>query len=283
MKSSKVPSLIVMAVLGFLMLSNCKKDQDPPRQGPEGYRIVKLKRYDNPLDSIVVTYNRKYNPVMMQRSEGIEIPPPTYYFRYNARDLLTDFFAVLPDAITFSVWHRFTYDNLNRAVSDTFYEYGLVGNNGPVIPSTPSPTRSDSMHIRAISSFQYDSKNRIIRELKRLPIDPYGYTIDYHYKYGPEGNRDSVLEYRYQDRYPHYADIYTYHYQYDNRGYSLESTHPVWRLLDRDYSTNFQALDPPVEYNAARLPVKISTNAYDELFFGTEIYYNAVITYERNN
>ncbi len=110
-----------------------------------------------------------------------------------------------------------------------------------------------------------------------------GRTNIYQYKYGPEGNRDSVIAYWYFDNQPEYEGYLPTGYVYDPRGFSLETTHRVWRLINRDYSINSQEMYPPVEYNDAKLPVKISTNSNVDLFFATLSYLDVDVTYERNN
>ncbi len=97
MRPPKIPSLIIAATLSFLLLITCKKRLASPYKGPENYRIVKMRcNQPNCPDSIVITYNSKHNPIMLQR--GLL---QTYRFRYNAKDQLTDFFYVKPPGTFF--------------------------------------------------------------------------------------------------------------------------------------------------------------------------------------
>jgi hypothetical protein len=252
MKTALIPSFPVMLVIiTSLLLPGCKKDDYYPDHHPH-CRIRQLKGdlgFSN--DSAVFVYNAKGDPVSVTKT----IPgtgSPNYLFRYDAHRRLTDFIGVYDGGVRFEFRHRYGYDSRNRIVQDTTYTFGAL--------TDPPPQGM----LERITTYTYDSKNRIVRAEALYP--PNGSTYVIRYYYNQQGNLEKIDDGS--------ATVLTY-----DKKVNMHRTHPIWQFIDRDFSVNnpFQA----VAYNTRGLPVKIESDPtkYDKHFIGIpyrqlEISYN---------
>jgi hypothetical protein len=233
---------------GLLLLSACKKD-DHPHGGGNQWQITKLVTHEGSLtwaDSAIFTYNHKGNPVKISR--GLPATgAPDYLFRYDAPGRLQDYVGVYLGGINFEFWTRYYYDAQGRVAGDTTYNFGVVGPNGP-LPDPNAPPPYDQLYIGSTQAYQYDNQNRITAVLRTYNG---GYSQIYQYDYNAAGNLEWFRALDGQD----HSLIYEVHYTvYDNK-VNMHRTHPVWQLIDRNYSVNNPFIAET--YNAKGLPLKI--------------------------
>ncbi|WP_298709330.1 hypothetical protein [Chitinophaga sp.] len=248
-----------------LVLHGCQKDPHPPADNLE-CRITKISGIlgiSYLPDSFIFTYNGKGDPVSITRSV-IGTSSPNYYFRYDQRGRLTDFYGVYNDHSVFDTWHRYHHDHKNRIVVDTTYAFGDIS---PDYRPIPAAGRTE-LDVRNISTYAYDHQNRIIRS-----TDTYGRPFVYMirlYSYDAAGNLVKIEEQ--VDGYSNFITISGYDQQI-----SYRRLHPIWQFLDRDFSQNNSL--PVTTYNQHGLPAKISLNSHQTGVFATEPFTSAEFEY----
>lgn len=242
MKTALIPSFSLMLVIIASLLSPaCNKEDDHPDGRPQC--LIQQLKGDlgfSLMDSAVFVYNVKGDPVSVTRT----IPTtghPNFLFSYDAHRRLTDYIGVYGDGVHFEFRRRYSYDSKNRIVQDTTYTFGVL---------TDPPPQG---FLERITTYTYDSRNRIIRLDELHP--PSGSTATIRYYYNQKGNLEKIDNGS--------ITLLTY----DNK-VNMHRTHPVWQLIDRDFSVNnpFGA----VTYNKRGLPVKIETDLtkFDRHFIG---------------
>ncbi|WP_423737904.1 hypothetical protein [Chitinophaga caseinilytica] len=259
-------SLMLACLLAAgLLFSGCRKHAPFPDCEDE-CRITKVKGdLGSPmvLDSLMITYNSKGNPVSMVRSV-VGTSAPNWLFRYDQKGRMTDFYGIYSHPTSFDTWHRYYYDTKNRIVLDSTYEFGEVSPDYKPIPSPGRPY----LGVRNISTYQYDNHNRIIRS-----TDTYGRDTVFvvrQYRYNSAGNLAEIVE-QWGSEAP---NSITFSYD-DKKNY--HRLHVIWQFLDRDFSMNNSL--PVTTYNRFGLPVSIQLSAHRHGYFATEFFTYAEFEY----
>lgn len=215
-------SMIPLLLLSAICVTSCTKYPDAhPHQIP--LQVLSFTPTSS-HDTSYIAYNSRGNPVTITQP-GNDI----WYFLYDNKGRVTDYYHPYHNQY-FDVWHRFKYDHLNRVITDSIYEFGITG------PQVPLPDENGRLRVWKVSQFTYDAKNRIIKAL-----DAFGeaYNGDYEavdtaysrYTYNAAGNLAGIWS-QYESYEPDTANL-----TYDNK-VSINSLHPIWQLLSRDYSVN---------------------------------------------
>lgn len=248
-----------------LLLHSCQKDGHAPAGNP-GCKVTQITGYlgiSNLPDTFNFSYNEKGNPVSITRSV-IGTSSPNYFFRYDNRGRLTDYYGVYTDHSVFDTWHRYYHDNKNRIVLDTTYAFGDIS---PDYRPIPAAGRTE-LDVRNISTYTYDHQNRIIRS-----TDTYGRPFVYMirlYTYDAAGNLVKIEE---------QADgqsTFIMLNNYDQK-VNYHRPHPIWQFLDRDFSQHNSL--PVTTYNQHGLPANISLNSHQTGYFATEPFTAATFAY----
>jgi hypothetical protein len=160
-------------------------------------------------------------------------------FRYDAHDRLTDYIGVYSAGNGgYEFWHHFVHDNKGRIVRDTTFTFGRMAGGNPV-----------RGFVERVTTYKYDTQNRIIEEDGLSPFS--GNTYQYLYVYNSQGNLERD--------YGHYDDKINIH-----------RTHPIWQFIDRDFSQNnfIPGFLTAITYNAYGLPVQFDTDpkAFSAIF-----------------
>ncbi|WP_126246191.1 hypothetical protein [Chitinophaga rhizosphaerae] len=262
MRLSLIASACVL-LAGYL-LSGCHTDPHL-HPGKPYCKITKVKgdlNFSGPVDSFVITYNHKGNPVSMVRG-FVGTGSPNYLFLYDQKGRMTDFYGVYENPSSFDVWHRYYYDARNRIILDSTYEFGEVGPGNKPLPSPGRPY----LGVRNISTYTYDQFDRIVKS-----TDTYGRDTVFmtrRYKYNVAGNLISVEEQT-------GGASTTITDSYDNK-INYHRLHPIWQFLDRDYSVNNPL--PVAAYNAYGLPVSLMLSGHRYGSFATTPFTFADIEY----
>lgn len=256
----KIFPLFTLAVAASaLLLSSCKKDHDP--HGYPCQQIARLKYYPGAFgtgDEAVFIYNNKGNPVSITRSTATT-GATNSIFRYDGQQRLTDYAGVYQDGTVFETWSHYYYDARNRIAGDTVYQFGLVGDNGP-LPHPGGPPPYDTLYIGHTDIYQYDNENRVIKVVRTYNG---GSTATLKFQYNGAGNLARVVTSHSLSP----GETETVFGPYDNQ-VNLHRTHPVWQFIDLDFSRNnpFTAQT----YNGKGLPVKVvvPSSKMEEAFLG---------------
>jgi hypothetical protein len=257
MKALITPLCCMMLYACIFSIAGCKKYDNLPGCPTPDCQIVKLGGNIPDFDSVVISYNGKGNPVAMVRTQA-STGSPNYEFRYDKKQRVTDFIGVYENG-GFEFWHRYAYDQHNRVITDSIYKFGWFG---------PGPL--PEQYAEQYSSFTYDSHNRIVKAVDVFKVPaPTVWTSFYHYN--AAGNLDSVVTIFPDGR---GSTIFT---SYDNK-INMHQLHPVWQLIDRDYSVNnhFTALS----YNAQGLPTVIPAKEAASNFASIPFYGNLEVFYK---
>jgi hypothetical protein len=219
----------VIILTAALLAAACKKeDHHPPQRQPcSVYQLIGNIDFDQ--DTITITYNNKGNPVEMNRAY-IGTGRPRYVFRYDKHNRLTDLIGLYDHPTRYEVRFRFAYDFRNRISSDTQYVIGNLGD--PDLPEY-------------INEYTYDASNRIIQLRHRSLLSPDArWTSNYHYNQA--GNLEKVTD-------EHGTEVFRFTY---NDKVNVNSLHPLWQFLSRDYSRNNS--DVVLAYNDKGLPTGLA-------------------------
>ncbi|MCW3467735.1 hypothetical protein [Chitinophaga nivalis] len=245
--------VLLLGMAALPLLTACLKNNPAGFPYTPPLRITDIKGRNNYApgrDSIIITYNNAGNPIRIVRGET-STGSPSFQLRYDRQNRLRDIIGVYNGRENigdyFEIWHRYHYDRYNQVIADTTYSFGVIGQQDPLPrPGQPAVT------IGNIFSFSYDSQHRINRS--SMEVGPV-HTITTTWYYNSAGNAYRIhtrdvwhqpdsLPYPDTDRYP----------VYDNK-VNFRRLHPVWQLIDLDYSRNnpFQA----TAYNIYGLPLDI--------------------------
>ncbi|HEY0678625.1 MAG TPA: hypothetical protein VGD17_10075 [Chitinophagaceae bacterium] len=156
-----------------------------------------------------------------------------YEFRYDQNRRLTDYIGYIPNnsaPAAFEFWTKYVYDNGNRVVRDTTFHFGAYG-----------PTITSFSNYRIITSYEYDSHERISRTISRKWQNdvPTGSVADYKFVYNDKGNL--VVQGASPDE-----------------NVSVYRTHRIWMFLSRNYSVN--NVRKAKGYNSKGLPTAFPQN-----------------------
>ena len=238
MKKIQLLTVRMMLLFILMQLSACQKliDRIFPGHAGNNYTDCRIKHITSQLsddEEVIATveYNEAENPISLT---------------YNKERAY----------LLFS--HYMTYDNLNRLQG--YRVYFNVGDEVPVYEHrygysgdrivTDTSTGGLTGYIKILSTFEYDSKGRIVVENRKI-IDFEG-SPDTWEKLDPiisqyDSNDNKVL-----------GDEYTY----DNK-VNFRRTNKVWMFILRNYSKN--NLGGASDYNEHGLPVRFD-NSRDYLF-----------------
>ncbi|PUZ29755.1 hypothetical protein DCC81_10040 [Chitinophaga parva] len=237
-------------LLCALVLDGCQKVRFPYPH-PTGCQITGLKGEILGEDSVMISYNGKGNPISMTRTR-VGTGAPNYFFRYDKRDRLTDIIGAYSDNATFETWHHYEYNDGNYSYlprTDSVYLFGIIG-NGPLPDSV-------FFGVRA-SDFTFDIYGRIIKVIE-TDVRPYPAVYTDLYYYNPQGNLVATSLTGTGG-----VDSVTYT-SYDTHT-NPHRMHPIWQLIDRDYSINNR--QAAVAYNSFGLPTIIGGKGSSGIFLG---------------
>jgi len=218
-------SMIVLCALTCI-LSGCSKYPDcyPASRSCQIVKIIQGYSISVAEDTLAFAYNNKGNPVSITSTNIAS--SPNFLFIYDKKNRLTDFYGVYTSPNPyFDTWHRYHYDAKNRIISDTTYEFGLVGPGMPL----PDDTHNGQLRIRNVSTYEYDLKDRIIKSTDTYGAIESGLATRL-YTYNRDGNLVKIVTTR-------WGITNTKNFSFDDK-INMRSTHPIWQFLDRDYSVN---------------------------------------------
>lgn len=235
---------VCLVLLCTCVFYSCIKPDFPIPYTPD-CSIVKLSNDTFGKDSAIISYNSKGNPVSIIRSY-VGTGSPNYLFRYDKQNRLTDIVGAYSNPNYFETWHHYVYGKNKGGkndlpITDSVYIFGTVG-NGPL----PEP---DYYSLR-YTDFTYDSYGRIIKAVE-VDVRPYPGTNTLYYHYNSAGNLEEITT----DA-PAGKSMASNISAYDNK-VNPHRTHPIWQLIDRDYSVNNPAV--AMSYNAYGLPTVIGS------------------------
>lgn len=253
--------MCLFLIMGSLWLTGCNK-YDHVKPGTGSCKIVKLKGGLYTGDSLVISYDKRDNPVSIIRG-SVATGAPNYLFGYDKKGRMKDFYSVYdPSNPYFENWHRYTHDNKNRIIVDTSYSFGLVG------PGIPLPDPETGEHyIGNISTFAYDNENRIIKATDFYGLATFETT---YFTYNNKGNLVKIVRVRDDES-------VTETFTYDDK-INLRRTHAAWQFLDRDYSVNNSIT--VFSYNAYGLPVDVDFGYHLRSHFASIPIGATTITYD---
>jgi hypothetical protein len=215
--SSFIRSIFALQVATIVLLVvSCSKKADivhVPGEAQANYWPDQ--RYCN-IDSIRVTGSNKYykfsydaqgDPVSII-TNGTSLGDPNWFFYYDSQKRMSKYITLYDDGFTFEHFKKFVYGPNNRVIRDTLFVFGTVLNG-----------ELDSWSSYEITTYGYDTLNRISRTTWYPPFGGEEYGENTYYLYNASGNR--------------YASGVTY----DNKN-NLHNTNKWWRLIDREYSKN---------------------------------------------
>ncbi|MCW3467737.1 hypothetical protein [Chitinophaga nivalis] len=246
-----------------LALTSCLKPTPTPYPQYPGLKIISWKGTsiaapnDGP-DSVRFTYNRKGNPIRVERahtSTGIT----QYQLRYDQQDRLRVLInsTIGAEAIgdIFDEWHQYYYDKQQRIALDSVYVFGRIGPHGPI------PRSGNQVDLGYVITFAYDSLNRIVQVTRKVGGHATNATIS-TYHYNQHGNAYWINEQR-----PYGEPALNTYPVYDDK-FNPHRLHPVWQFIDQDYSTNNPFI--AVGYNKLGLPtsVPIPPKTTPSFYFG---------------
>lgn len=223
MKTSIIPVCLLLACT--CILYSCSQP-DPLYPDTPNCKIVKIISNGGAnKDSIVIAYNSLGNPISILRTAAIT-GSPNYFFRYDQQNRLIDKIGAYGDESGdnyYETWHHYIYKgNSKRPFADSSYAFGTIG-TGPL----PGPDYLS----KGYTTFSYDSYGRMVNVLQ-TEIYPYTDVYTYSYHYNAAGNLDVIVS-----DFPFGEPEVKYITTYDNK-INLHRTHPIWQLIDRDYSVN---------------------------------------------
>jgi hypothetical protein len=228
----------LIALIVIISLPGCRRllDRvfDPSNGTQTECEMVKLIRSVD--DTATITYNDVGNPVTVRYStQGYDHYWHT--FNYDEQNRLVEYRVELEPGLDIEI-HTYGYDDRNRVILDIGV-FRLTG------------------YIKIRSTFEYDSRNRIIKENKEVidieegsqpfEIDPVVYDYDVRGNLrNPFAQPDSLV--------------------YDDK-VNFRRTNKVWMLINRNYSLNNPV--GKLQYNEYGLPVVFDIH---EWFLGVAIF-----------
>jgi len=231
----------MMIVFVLIQLSACQKliDRIFPGHTGNDYTGCRIKHITGPLytddgiEEVIATveYNEAGNPISLTYSKEAAYLLFPRYMTYDSLNRLSGY----------KVYFR--EDDDQRPVDD--HRYGYSGDRIVTDTSTGGLTG----YIKILSTFDYDSKGRIVVENRKIidfEGDPETWEDLEPYIYNYDSNENKI----------HGTDVY------DDK-VNFRRTNKVWMFLTRDYSMN--NLLGAVEYNEHGLPVRFD-NSKDYLF-----------------
>lgn len=230
----KYLNVCMAMIVSLLILQGCKKAVDFLENHPyagQGFCQVGQFSYLNSYlvpDTMIFTYNLLNNPVTGIRHPRSSTGYPNFIFRYDKYNRFTDLIGAFDiNNIEYGVesWDRYFYDSFNRIIKDSSYIFPSIVNGEPAL--------GGHAQIQIIT-YEYDSKNRVSKEIKVFGARALTST----YTYDQHGNLAGI---------PH-----------DNK-INIHRTNKIWMFLDKDYSINNPAT-ASYTYNNYGLPIKIVPN-----------------------
>lgn len=247
---------------------------------------------------ITFQYDSNGNPIARRRSDWSETGLAlNYYFIYDSIGRLSDLIiprydtydSIEPGTI-FQSWHRYKYDSQNRIIYDSVYAEGYIGKFGHTY--IPVDNFYNTMSISEVR-YEYDFKNRITGATAKFLSPTYNYTGDYsrnEFVYDYKNLKKRTEIYYNQDGSAGNSYVYDF-LTYDDK-INLNSTHPVFQFLNRDFSLNnpdsvadFSTHRLILEYNNHHLPVNIGVqhgDYYNTNFTDVLIAAPFTVTYENS-
>jgi hypothetical protein len=254
--SSRKWSYLLLAFI-LLALAGCEKIDQVPNLAPKLVQVKNIVFYEfkaSPYNARFY-YNRYGNPDSVIY-EKVSTWEPNMLFRYDSKQRLRECLEYYHSSTEYlyEEWHKYGYNNRNQAVIDTIYLMGQIKGNPETDPNTG----------RRISYLFYDAKGRIVKD--SLFYRP------------PENIPPKVTIYEYDS----YGNRVRPGMVYDNY-LNIHQLHPIWQLLDRDYSVDnpFAA----VSYNNYRLPLAFDqpysyASSQNPFLFPSRALEKCEITYE---
>jgi hypothetical protein len=260
----------VIALLFTLLFSNCIK---PPiiTPGQKNYKIVQLTGESTAgwTDTLRVNYNSKQAPIQIA-GQHISTGYPQYLFGYDARQALRILIGAYYDGNPgYEKAHKYLCDQKKRVIADSAFELGNYDRS--------SLTLINFYLFLSFKKYIYDNQDRIIQVTEeRYPGTSFTQMRTTTFFYNASGNAykiSSVI--KYPDNSISSSDEFPV---YDNK-VNPHQLHPVWQLIDIDYSRNNAFIAD--SYNNYGLPLHLSTGAkFSEIVFLLNSFKNLEITYD---
>jgi hypothetical protein len=256
MKKSTIYTISLVAAIALFFPTSCNKigERLYLENGKNDLRQCVIKKISfgtntaegGVANSLTFTYNDRKDPVLGM-PVFVGTGSPKWVFYYDNRGRLIHFAGLYNDSLTFEFWHNYYYDDQDRIIGDSVYNFGLI--------THPNLSSQGSYTI-----FAYDYLNRISRATISGPLNffnlpPTIYTYDDH------------------------GNLFAGALHYDDKA-NLLLTNKIWRFINRDYSLN--NLVTADAYNDHGLPVLYSksTGGPDFTLFDFYVEFPVSIEYD---
>ncbi|TWF37418.1 hypothetical protein FHW36_107354 [Chitinophaga polysaccharea] len=273
MKKQIYPVLYALAASLLLFNNSCLK---PPIIIPNVpfFEITRLKGLTSQLfeDSINISYNKKNNPVSLIGSK-VQTGYPQFLIGYDPQDRLRIIIGAYYDGNpNFEIAHKYLLDNKKRVTTDSTFNFGTYDRSTLTIIS--------SLYSFSVKKYLYDNQDRITQVINyRYLGTTYADVVTTTFFYNSAGNaykiNTTVVG---QNNVTSSQDVFPV---YDNK-VNPHQLHPVWQLIDVDYSKNNAFVAD--NYNNYGLPLQInmaSDPKNGELNFLLFNFVNLEITYRK--
>jgi len=195
----------------------------------------------------IIGYDEYENPTFIS-TPMVTTGSPFRTFKYDTWHRLKEYREEYTAGGFFS-WHKYFYDNNGRIGADSSYSMGAFSEGAP-----------DFYLSKALTVFEYDNQNRIIRTVTNIgpgtifPGFPSTTTFIGESTYDAAGNlvKPGVT--------------------YDNK-MNLHRTNDIWMFLARDYSVNNPFI--ATSYNSTGLPTSINISGPLNFLNSTDIFLNS--------
>jgi hypothetical protein len=219
-------------------------------------------------DTVRITYNNQHDPVQMA-GQHISTGNPQSLFGYDAQRRLRILIGAYYDGnSSYETAHKYISDQKKRVVTDSIFYFGTYDRT--------TLTLLDSRYT-SLRKYIYDSQDRItdMTELRFLNTS-YTEKWSVRYFYNSSGNAykiSTIVEN--PDNTVSSTDVFP---TYDNKT-NPHQLHPVWQLIDLDYSKNNAFVAD--SYNKYGLPLHVTSTAvkYQSIVFLTNQFSNFEIVY----
>lgn len=246
MKKNYSPTRHAITLLFVVLFSHCVK---PPViiPNPQQYEITQItgQSIADWTDTIRVTYNAQHDPIQIA-GQHISTGNPQWLFGYDAQRrpkvLIGAYYDGNPN---YEVAHIYLCDQKKRVITDSIFYFGRYDRN--------TLTLLDS-HYFSVRKYTYDNQNRIVTATEqRFPTSSYAeiWTITYFYNSAGNAYKINTIV-QSPDNTLSSSDVFPV---YDNK-VNPHQLHPVWQLIDLDYSKNNAFVAD--SYNQYGLPTQVT-------------------------
>lgn len=246
-----------ITLLFVALFSHCVK---PPIiiPNPQHYEITRITGESTAdwIDTIRITYNGQHDPIQVA-GQHISTGYPQSLFGYDAQHRLRVLIGAYYDGNPgYEVAHKYLCDQKKRVVTDSIFYFGRYDRN--------TLTLLDARYS-SVRKYTYDNQDRITNVAEqRFPGTTFSEIWTTHYFYNSSGNAYKInTMIQFPDNTVSSSDVFPV---YDDK-VNPHQLHPVWQLIDLDYSKNNAFVAD--SYNKYGLPIHVTATGgkYNGLVF----------------